>query len=311
MKIDRLMGITLYLLNREVVSASELAEQFEVSKRTIQRDIDDLNLAGIPVVATRGSAGGYGIIDGFKLEKQVAGQDDYLNIITALKGLRTAYRIQKVSATLEKMTAVMPKSEQRVFIDLSAAREGKHTDEYLRTMEAAIRNHGLLKIEYTNAEQHPSTRVVEPLALTYQWYAWYLFAFCTARQDYRLFKLSRVLACAPANGTFSRQHGDVEALLKEQLAENSRRSVNIRLLCKKDARQPVLEYLNGEIVETYPNGDFVLAMHVPENERMWFSLLMSFGDQVQVIEPEEVKTRLRQKAEEILSVYPSAPKGDR
>lgn len=123
MKTDRLLAITTYLLNHGTVSATTLARRFDVSKRTIQRDIDTLSVAGIPVLATHGAGGGYRILDGFKLQKQIADDEDYLHIAIALKGLASAYGGAKVAATLEKMLSVAPELRQTVFVDLSAARE--------------------------------------------------------------------------------------------------------------------------------------------------------------------------------------------
>lgn len=302
MKIDRLIAITMYLLNRETVSASVLAERFEVSRRTIQRDIDSLNQAGIPIVSTYGSGGGYEIMDGFKLIKQIAGIDDYLNIIIALKGLSSAYDNEKINTTLEKAFTTMQGGEQRIFVDFSVAQEKILVNEFLRLIEKAIHEETPLLIEYINANGMLSKRIVEPLALSYRWYTWYLFAYCTAKQDYRLFKLPRISSCKPVNGLFSKEHGNVEALMKKIYAADKRESLCIRLLCKGEIKQQVLEYLNGSIVEERENGDFIIVMNVPF-ERMWFSMLLGFGNQIEVLEPEELKTLLKQKAEEILSIY--------
>lgn len=223
MKIDRLISITFYLLNRETVSASQLALQFEVSKRTIQRDIDVLNQAGIPIVSTYGAEGGYSIIDGFKLVKQTANLDDYLNIITALKGLESAYGGKKVSATLDKMLTVIKIEKQRIFIDLSSVRESICVGQNLWIIEKAIDERKLLKINYTNAENFSYERIVEPLALSYRWYAWYLFAFCPQRNAYRLFKLPRISCLETTPGFFSREHGDAEKLMQNHMKSDNRR----------------------------------------------------------------------------------------
>lgn len=303
MKIDRLIAITMYLLNREIVSASVLADRFEVSKRTIQRDIEALNLAGIPIVSTYGAEGGYGIMDGFKLMKQIAGVEDYLNIITALKGLSTAYNNDKINTTLEKALTSLHSGEQRIFIDFSVAQEGIHMNEHLRMIEKAIYEKTPLTMEYVNADQMTSTRLVEPLALSFQWYAWYMFAYCTKKQDYRLFKLSRISKCEATLGIFSKEHGNIEELMKNKSKSDQREYYHIRLLCKKEIRQQVLEYLNVYKMEELDTGDFIITLNVPF-ERMWFSLLLGFGNKVQVLEPDELKVKLKQKAEEILSIYP-------
>lgn len=301
MKIDRLIAITIYLLSRrENVSASELAKRFEVSKRTIQRDINILNAAGVPIVSTHGAEGGYAVIDGFRIQKQIAGAEDYENIIVALRGLVTACGDERARATLDKMLSACTIPDQRVFLDLSSARGA---NALFKTLEASIQSRSALKIGYQNAKQSTFTRVVEPLALAYQWYSWYLFAFCTARHNYRLFKLARILECENIGKAFSRDHSNVEGLLKNQLSSDTRHYLGIKLLCQGNVRQQVLEYLTGQVVDTLPNGDFTFAMHLPESERMWFSLLLGFGNTVEVLEPEGLRTSLRDKAAEVLSLY--------
>ena len=302
MKTDRLVAITMYLLNRKIVSASALAKRFEVSKRTIQRDIEALCRAGIPIVSTYGSDGGYEIMDGFKLAKQIAGVDDYLNIIAALRGLCSVYDNEKANATLEKALTIMRCGEQRVFIDFSVAREWPQINKHLRVIEEAINTQKLLCLSYTNAENISTERIVEPLALSYQWYAWYLFAFCTYRQEYRLFKLPRIVSCIPVDGSFSKEHSDIELLMGAASKPDNRQHYHVRLLCRKEIRQQALEYLSPSITMEYDNGDFILELHVPF-ERMWFSLLLGFGNQIEVLEPEALKAMLREKAKEILSIY--------
>ncbi|MGL5436984.1 MAG: helix-turn-helix transcriptional regulator [Lachnospiraceae bacterium] len=303
MKIDRLIAITMYLLNRDTVSAAALAKRFEVSKRTIQRDIDTLNQAGIPIVSNHGAKGGYGIIDGFRLTKQIADTDDYLNIIIALQGLCSAYDNQKTTATLEKVLTAMQGSEQRIFVDFTAAREGLNIDAHLRIIEKAIFNETLLNISYSNADGVVSKRVIEPLILTYQWYSWYLFAYCDEKKDYRLFKLPRIISCSPISGSFSIKHDNIEVRMRAQSSADDRKRYRICLKCKKAIRQQVFEYLGSEIIEEFDNGDFILLIQGLPFERLWFSLLMGFGSQVEVLEPVELKDMLREKAREILSIY--------
>lgn len=302
MKIDRLLAITMYLLNRETVSASALAEKFEVSKRTIQRDIDALNLAGIPIISTCGAGGGYEIMDGFKLTKQIAGVDDYLNIITALKGLSSAYDNSKISTTLDKAMTVMPGKEQKVFIDFTVARENPQVNETLKIIEQAVNEETVLQIDYINAQGITSVRRIEPLALSYRWYAWYLFAYCRDKQDYRLFKLPRIGTCRPLNEPFSKPHGKVEELMQEHDSRTRQNQYQVKLLCSKEIRRQAIEYLGHQIIEERENGDFILAFEQPF-ERMWFSLLLGFGNQVEVLEPAELKTLIKKQAKEILAIY--------
>jgi predicted DNA-binding transcriptional regulator YafY len=169
MKIDRLLGITIHLLNHDKSSAKILASKFEVSLRTIQRDIESLCQAGIPVVSYVGAEGGYKILESFKMDRQIAGDVDYQYIILALQGLASAYENPKVETTLEKMKAI--------------------------------------------------------------------------------------------------------------------------------------EYLNGSIESEYENGDFIMNLHLPESEQLWLGTLLSLGNLVKAIEPEELKNRLCSKCIDIINLY--------
>ena len=129
-----------------------------------------------------------------------------------------------------------------------------------------------------------------------------MFAYCVEKQDYRLFKLPRIAKCETVSGAFTKEHGNIELLMKNKSSSDHRKYYHIRLLCKNEVRQQVLEYLCSNIIEDHGNGDFIVTMNVPL-ERMWFSLLMGFGDKVQVLEPEELKTMLKHKAQEIMQIY--------
>lgn len=302
MKTDRLIALTTYLLNREIVSAAALAERFEVSKRTIQRDIEILNQAGIPIISTYGINGGYEITDGFRLAKQLAAPEDFINIITALEGYTTAFKDNSVRTTLEKSLTLLPDRKQHIFLNLSSSREGLHTDDYLYSFDRAITDRVPLTIRYIDSSQTETERIVEPLALTYQWYSWYLFAYCRTRADYRLFKLARIIGLEAVPNSFTINHTEVSKLLKATLESDKRVYHTVRLLCRKEIVMQVQEYFkNGEITEL-DNGDIILKLHVPF-ERMWFSLLLGFGNKVQVLEPEEIKMELLKKAYEIIELY--------
>jgi predicted DNA-binding transcriptional regulator YafY len=305
MRIDRLLGITIYLLNREKVSARVLADRFEVSQRTIQRDIEALNLAGIPIASTCGACGGYEILDSFKLERQLADGKDYSFILTALKGLSTAYDNPGIEATLEKIKAAIGDKplSANIILDFSVLREGEHIQEKLSLLEEAIIHKTVISFDYTTSSGLLSSRTVEPIILTYRWYSWYLLAFCTDKKDYRLFKLVRMSGLTVTNKQFSHSHESADILLKRQDGVNNRKYLDIRLRCKGKVKMQALEYLNGKIEEEYENGDFILKLHLPEDEHLWFATLLALGNNAVVLEPDSLKQRLCEKAKEILDTY--------
>ena len=305
MKIDRLIGITMYLLNRNIVSARELADKFEVSTRTIVRDVEALGLAGIPISSSTGASGGYEILDTFKLNKQISNIEDYLFVITALKGMCSAYDNKKLDATLGKLLTGSEgeNNSQRVFLDFGVAKEGENIPQYIQVIEDAISQEKVIEFDYTNSENKSNHRIIEPLALTYKWYAWYLFGYCTYKNDYRIFKLNRIRNILVSKTAFTHKHQNLTKLLETHWSNDNQKYYDIKLWCKADVKIPVMEYLKGEVLEEHENGDFVISLHLPENERMWFSLLLGFGDTVKVLEPQELKNRLLQKSSEIQVLY--------
>lgn len=305
MKIDRLIGITMYLLNRNTVTARELADKFEVSIRTIVRDMESLCMAGIPISSSTGASGGYEILKTFELNKQITNIDDYLNIITALKGMCSAYESKKLEATLEKLlpASKTQNDKQILFFDFGIAKEGENISKYIKMLEDAISSELLVEFDYTDSENRAKHRIVEPLALTYKWYSWYLFGYCTYKEAYRIFKLNRISNISITKTSFTSRQSNIEDLLEVHLNNDSRAYLDIKLLCKYEVKIPVMEYLKGKIMEEYENGDCMVSLHLPENERMWFSLLMGFGDKVEVLEPLELKSRLFEKAHEIIKLY--------
>ena len=304
MKTDRLLSIIIYLLNHDAVNASKLADKFEVSKRTILRDIEQISLAGIPIKSVPGVNGGYSIMEGYKLDGRLVTAEDQTSIITALKGFLSAYDGKRYNDILEKITYIVPRDRrQTVFFDFGASGENYEIQTKMKALEQAIDNRISMQISYVSASGETSDRIIEPLALSYRWYAWYLLAYCTTKQDYRIFKLARISKLEPTKMGFSRKHVEPSALLDKVFENGNRKRINVSLLCKHEVVVQVREYLGGTIEKAYDNGDIILRMSVMEDERMWFAMLMSFGDKVTVLEPDELRIRIAETARNILSAY--------
>jgi predicted DNA-binding transcriptional regulator YafY len=304
MKTDRLLSIVIHLLNHDTVSAAKLAERFEVSKRTILRDIEQISSAGIPIKSLSGVNGGYSIMEGYKIDGRLINTEDQSSIITALKGFHSAYDNSRYNGVLEKLSSILPRQkDQHIFLDFGASGENDETQIKLKTLEKGISDKKAVQISYVNAQGYCSSRVVEPIALNYRWYGWYLLAFCQTKQDYRVFKLVRNRELEATRISFTKEHCDPAVLLEQAFQENEHRELAITLLCKAEVRVQVSEYLAGDIVETLENGDFIMRIYVLEEERMWFAMLLSFGNKVTVLEPEELKSRLIENAENILTLY--------
>lgn len=301
MKLERLYGITVYLMNHGRTSANELAKHFEVSLRTIQRDIDSLCMAGIPVISVTGMAGGYEISDSFRLDKDFATSDEYSYILTALKGLETATLDPRVKHTLEKIAHASKPEDNGIILDFSVLHEGDNTT--LQQLKTAVTKKLAVEFTYTNNNNETRTHNVEPIAVVYRWYAWYLLAYSKVKNDYRTYKLVRMSNLKITDTPFEKKHKSADAILRESDKTDSRQYTEIIMKCNEIAKPRVIEYLNGTITKEFSNGDVLMKATVVENEQFWIGTLLSLGDNVEVIAPEKIRIRLLQSAEKIISLY--------
>lgn len=301
MKTDRLYAITVYLLNHGKVSASELAKKFEVSVRTVQRDMDALCQAGIPIAAEPGVSGGYYLTDMFRMEAQTATQEDYSFILTALKGFSSAMHNPKIDAISEKIASVCKDKNESILLDFSVLREGD--EELLQMLQTAIRTKRPVQFTYTNAEDITRIHTVEPIAVVYRWYAWYLLAYSSAKEDYRTFKLARMRDSKILDIPFTKEHASAESILKDSERKAKQPGTAITVRCKPQARAKAVEYLNGKITHEYENGACEMMLYVIENEHLWFGTLLSLGDGVEIIAPERIRKRVFEAAEKIVTLY--------
>ena len=252
MKIERLYAITLYLLNHGRTSASTLAAYFEVSPRTIQRDIDSLCLAGIPVIAIAGASGGYELSDSFQFDKNFATPEDYACLLTALHGLVSATCDPKAKHLLEKIIPLSKSNETGMILDFSILREGEQTT--LQLLQTAIAEKHAVQFSYTNNNNETRLHCVEPIAVLYRWYAWYLLAYSKAKKDYRTYKLIRMHQVSLTSQPFEQEHAAADVILKENDRNDSRQYTQILLKCQESAKMRVMEYLKGTILETNSDG---------------------------------------------------------
>lgn len=303
MKTDRLYALTLYLLNHGKASASELAKHFEVSVRTIQRDIDTLCQAGIPVYAITGSNGGYEISDNFKMNNQLASEDEFAYIKTAVNGLKTVTNNRVASDIYEKITAISNRSNTGMILDFSVLREGD--EKLLQSLQSAVIKRQAVEFSYTNNKGETRKHYVEPIAVIYKWYAWYMLAYNKEKKDYRTYKLVRMAEVSITKESFTKEHLPAEEILSECDNANKGKDTitKIRLHCYQNAIHRLKEYLNGKIVETYEDGSAIVEIYVVEDEQWWIGVVLSQGKDVEVLEPEHIRNRIVEYAKDILLLY--------
>ena len=278
-----------------------MAKHFEVSLRTIQRDIDSLCLAGIPVIAVAGAAGGYEISDRFELNKEYATADDYSRILIALQGLASVTSDPKVKYTAEKIARVSKPEDQGIVLDFSVLREGESA--VLQQLQNAVALKHMVEFFYTNNNYETRIHRVEPIAVLYRWYAWYLLAYSKVKKDYRTYKLVRMRALKITDQPFEKGHESASEILEKMDRTDSRSYTRILIKCAEPAKVRIIEYLKGTIVQEFPDGGALIQAMVVENEQFWLGTLLSLGDKAEIIEPEEIRCRVLDAAEKIVSLY--------
>jgi predicted DNA-binding transcriptional regulator YafY len=310
MKTDRLLSIIIYLLNRDLVTARELADKFEVSVRTIQRDMEAIALAGIPIVTIQGPSGGYSIMDSFKLDRQYISTDDLFFIITALHSVGASLPGGQIESTIEKMKTLLPAHEgqaliqrsEKLSIDFSAFGGSERQQELFRILEKAVENRQLVTFTYTNNRMEQTERTVEPMALAFKWRSWYLFGFCRLRMDYRIFRLDRIRKPAVEDRRFRRREKNFEDFSRETGEWQKSDWVDLRLRFAPLFRPVIEEYYPVENTTIEPDGSLIVDMRMPEDGWV-YGMILSYGKYAEVLAPERIRRVIKKAAEEICNLY--------
>ncbi|MFW6238558.1 MAG: helix-turn-helix transcriptional regulator [Halanaerobiales bacterium] len=308
MKIYRTLGIVMYLLNRKKVTARELADHFEVSVRTIYRDLKDINQAGIPVVSYHGSDGGYGIIEEFKLDKQVFTGEELDSILVALKGLDRTLDDREIKDIREKIKNLAPEftkdsfPDNKYYIDYTPWGISGVQKDKLELIEGAINNNQLIEFTYRSLKGERTRRRVEPMTLVLRGSAWYLYSFCRLRDDYRIFKIYRIKDLKKLEESFKRKRQEFK---DSELLENWQREDNIVDLVLRfspESAHRAEEWFDENQLTRGDDGTLLAEVSYPEDEWL-YGFILSFGEQVEVLKPEYLREIIMNKAARIKSVY--------
>ncbi|MFD1176497.1 helix-turn-helix transcriptional regulator [Paenibacillus puldeungensis] len=302
MKLERLISIIYKLLNHEVLSASMLAEEFQVSQRTIYRDIDVICAAGFPVVSYQGSNGGYGMMDGYKMDKSLLGSYDINSLITVLRSLSTVFDDKRAQGTIERLQTI--EAEKRD-VSLSVDLETYRTEsDALRNIRMAIARQTIVRFDYINARNEHTTRYLEPVRLYFKYRNWYVYGFCRTRLDYRGFRLSRLMNLSLTQETFE-PHQDIpeegEALNK---AVNEQ-PVDVLIRVNKEALAEALDQFNQVDKDFHDDGSMTMRIPVfrPLEAKWLWTILMGFGGGAEILEPLELRRVIKERLQKALQLY--------
>lgn len=294
MKFDRLLGITMALLTKRRVTATELASRFEVSIRTIYRDIELINLSGIPVTSFSGTDGGFELMSGFFLTKQYFSIDDFSVIYNLLKEMDGAVGGREYTTIINKLSTLQPAllledRQDKIIFDMSASEEEK---EIIFPLLKAIDQTKRIEFTYTNAFGHESTRKIDPLNLLWERGTWYIDSYCLLRKDKRYFRVSRITNLEVLEEPFTRK------IQYKRLDQEHGTNTHLRFALSAQPR--VFEQFAGEFTL---HGDFIDVQTIFYSREYAISVILSYAEKVEIISPVELKNDLMQKINDIQKVY--------
>jgi predicted DNA-binding transcriptional regulator YafY len=300
MKIDRLIGIITLLLQNDKITAPELAERFEVSRRTINRDVEDICKAGIPIVTMQGVNGGIAIMDSYKIDKTLFSNEDFKAIFTGLSSLDSVTQSRKYKNIIEKFSlhkdSIFLKNS--ILIDLSS-----HYKETLapkiELLLASIENNTQVSFSYNNQNGEHSV-VADPYLVVFQWSSWYMLGFDNATKQFKLYKLNRICDMKQTNQTFKLQEIPEESLdFKKYFIDK----IQAVILFDKSEKYRLIEEYGVDSFVEMPDGKLRFSFPFT-NQDYLLSWVFSFGEKAELIEPSElrplIQIRLKKAAEQYI-----------
>ncbi len=308
MKVDRLVSIIMTLLDKERIGAQELADTFEVSPRTIYRDIEAINMAGIPIRSIPGVGGGFEIMPDYKLDNKVFSTADLSAILMGLSSLSSVVRGGELANALEKVKSFIPaekakdieiKSNQ-ICIDLSSWTGNRTIQPYVKIIQAALQNHTLLSFAYTAHHGKKTIRTVEPYQLVLKGSRWYFQGYCRTRNDFRLFRVSRMSELQMKRETFIPRDFQKPILDFEEIAEAMQTDIKIRI--HQSVLDRVLEYCPYD--RFVPDDDAYYIVNFPFIENDYhYDILLGFGDKCECLEPLHIRAEMKRKIQNMAAIY--------
>lgn len=310
MKIDRLISIIMILLDKERISAQELADMFEVSPRTIYRDIDTISMAGIPVRGASGVGGGFEIMPEYKIDKKVFSISDLSAILMGLSSLSGMIRGDELVNALAKVKSFIPADKvkdielknNQICIDLSPWMGNRNIQPSLEIIKIALQESKLLAFEYIAHHGNKTERITEPYQLVLKSNHWYLQGYCHNRNDFRLFRLSRISNLQMKEETFTPRCFQKPQLNFTDILTTMQTKIKIRI--HKSVMDMVLEFCPYEDFSPDDNENYIVNFPFIENN-YYYNILFSFGNKCECLEPLHIRTEMQRRIHDIATLYES------
>ena len=299
MKINRLIEIIVTLLNKNKVTAKELAEKFEVSQRTIYRDIEDLSVAGVPVYMTKGKGGGIFLMEDYSLDKRILSQWDKESLLLALRTLQ-ATEFPGVESAVGKISSLLSDtSDHWVQVDFTHWGSPPNENQKFNYLRQAILNRITINYDYLNTQGEKINRDVEPMKLIYKGRAWYLLGFCRNKKGYRVFRISRIKNLTLLSEGFELRKTENE--LNIDFQGTGKELVKLKLKFHPRVLHRIYDDFPEQNI-TFKEGFYLVDVSYPEDEWV-YGFILSYGRDVEVLQPSHIRGIIITRMKEALENY--------
>ncbi len=299
MKIERLIGILAILLQQEKTTAPKLAARFEVSRRTINRDIDALCMAGIPLVTEPGKNGGVSIMEGYKIDRTLLSTSDLQAILAGLRSLDSVSGTNRYAQLMEKLSAGASNlltGDPHILIDLSSWYKESLSPK-IELLHGAILTGRRVAFRYF-APKGESRRVIEPYDLIFQWSSWYVWGWCESREAFRLFKLGRMTELQTGE-PFKKRPAPLPDLNPERVFPWA---YQVKAIIQPEYKWRLVEEYGPESFTVQPDGTLLFSFGFVDKTSI-VGWIASFGDGAELLAPAEFRQDILEFAEGIRKKY--------
>lgn len=299
-KIDRLIGILTILLQNEKVTAPYLAERFEVSRRTINRDIEDICKAGIPIVTLQGAKGGITVAEGYKIDKTIFTADELQAIFTGLKSLDSISQTSKYKQLIDKFSSdknSIYSTESNILIDLSSHYKSTLSVK-IEEIRRAISEKRLVSFDYYYSKGE-ARKIIEPYLIVFKWSSWYVLGYCCEKNDFRMFKLNRLWNLSVTEENFKlrdipQEQRDFDNYFKDEIM--------LIAIFDKSVKYRLIEEYGIDCFSYTEEGKLLFKFGFTDKGTL-ISWILSFGDKAEIIEPAELRLEVKTQAKNIIKKY--------
>jgi predicted DNA-binding transcriptional regulator YafY len=265
------------------------------------------------VVSYPGNSGGFGILESFRLDRQVLTLSDMKSMLSALRGINTTLESRELDSAIEKISSLVPANRSaeltryfdRFFVDVLPWGADERMKDRVKTVHLGVAHEQILSFAYRSSRGETVRRRVEPMTLALKGYTWYLYAYCRLREDFRVFRLSRMRDVELCDERFARREGSFQEYYRKYVEGEGSADIDILLRFQERVRFLVEDYFDEADVTEEPGGTVLVSTALPGGE--WLtSMLLSYGPTVEVLEPQWLKNAVRNAAAEVVQIYESS-----